>query len=74
MIFDRGSASMPAMFVIETTALARRFGRITALDRFDLAVPHGEIFGLLGPNGSGKTTFIRIAGGLAAWSIRREVA
>jgi ABC-2 type transport system ATP-binding protein len=55
---------MPAMFVIETAALARRFGRITALDRFDLAVPRGETFGLLGPNGSGKTTFIRIAAGL----------
>jgi ABC-2 type transport system ATP-binding protein len=52
------------MFVIETIALARRFGRITALDRFDLAVLQGETFGLLGPNGSGKTTFIRIAAGL----------
>ena len=55
---------MPAMFVIETAALARRFGRIAALDRFDLAVRKGETFGLLGPNGSGKTTFIRIAAGL----------
>lgn len=55
---------MPAMFVIETAALVRRFGRIAALDRFDLAVRRGETFGLLGPNGSGKTTFIRIAAGL----------
>jgi ABC-2 type transport system ATP-binding protein len=55
---------MPAMFVIETTALGRRFGRIAALDLFDLSVPRGETFGLLGPNGSGKTTFIRIAAGL----------
>ncbi|MCX7038595.1 MAG: ABC transporter ATP-binding protein [Spirochaetes bacterium] len=55
---------MPAMFVIETAALVRRFGRIAALDRFDLAVRRGETLGLLGPNGSGKTTFIRIAAGL----------
>jgi len=55
---------MPAMFAIETRSLARRFARIAALDGFDLSVRIGETFCLLGPNGSGKTTFIRIAAGL----------
>lgn len=52
---------MPA---IETRSLCRRFGRLAALDGFDIEVRPGETFGLLGPNGSGKTTFIRIAAGL----------
>jgi ABC-2 type transport system ATP-binding protein len=55
---------MPAMHAIETHSLSRRFGRIAALDGFDLEIRPGETFGLLGPNGSGKTTFIRIAAGL----------
>jgi ABC-2 type transport system ATP-binding protein len=55
---------MPAMLAIESQSLVRRFGRLAALDGFDLAVREGETFCLLGPNGSGKTTFIRIAAGL----------
>src|SRR5512137_2321139 len=55
---------MPPMLAIETQSLVRRFGRLAALDGFDLTVREGETFCLLGPNGSGKTTFIRIAAGL----------
>ncbi len=47
-------------YAIETFALTRRFGEITALDHLDLQVPYGEIFGLLGPNGAGKSTAIKM--------------
>ncbi|MFB6188407.1 MAG: ATP-binding cassette domain-containing protein, partial [Halapricum sp.] len=51
---------MPA---IETTDLTRRYGDVTALEGLDLTVGDGELFGLLGPNGSGKTTTIEILTG-----------
>jgi ABC-2 type transport system ATP-binding protein len=44
--------------------LVKRFGDFTAVDGVDLSVRQGEIFGLLGPNGSGKTTSIRMMLGL----------
>jgi ABC-2 type transport system ATP-binding protein len=47
-------------WAIETEALTRRFGDITAVDHIDLRVTFGEIFGLLGPNGAGKSTTIKI--------------
>ena len=50
--------------VIETNALTRRYGKRTAVDRVDLCVPRGEIYGFLGPNGAGKTTTIRMLLGL----------
>jgi polyether ionophore transport system ATP-binding protein len=46
--------------VIEVSDLHKHFGRVRALDGLDLAVNEGEIHGFLGPNGSGKTTTIRI--------------
>jgi ABC-type multidrug transport system ATPase subunit len=55
--------------VIVTDGLTRRFGSFTAVNRVSLSVPEGSIFGLLGPNGSGKTTVIRMlcgAGGMDA--------
>lgn len=53
---------------IETQGLTKRFGHQLAVDNVDLAVPHGAVFGFLGPNGSGKTTTIRMLLGLAAAS------
>ncbi|MFQ5857134.1 MAG: ABC transporter ATP-binding protein [Anaerolineae bacterium] len=50
--------------VIETNGLSKRYGDIVAVDALDLAVRRGEIFGLLGPNGSGKTTTILMLLGL----------
>jgi ABC-2 type transport system ATP-binding protein len=50
--------------VITTTGLIRRFGDLTAVDRLDLDVPEGSIYGFLGPNGAGKTTTIRMLLGL----------
>jgi ABC-2 type transport system ATP-binding protein len=45
---------------IQTRALVQRFGAFTAVDELALAVPPGEIFGLLGSNGAGKSTTIKI--------------
>ncbi|HEX9229252.1 MAG TPA: ATP-binding cassette domain-containing protein [Arthrobacter sp.] len=53
---------------IETTGLSKRFGHQVAVDGVNLAVPRGSVFGFLGPNGSGKTTTIRLMLGLAAAS------
>src|SRR5690349_24704998 len=51
-------------YAIETRSLSRRFGDILAVDKLDLHVPQGSIYGFLGPNGSGKTTTIRMLIGL----------
>ncbi|MGH3415605.1 MAG: ABC transporter ATP-binding protein, partial [Actinocrinis sp.] len=45
---------------ITATGLTKRFGRLTAVDRLDLAVPAGCVYGFLGPNGAGKTTTVRM--------------
>lgn len=50
--------------LIRTRRLTKRFGNITAVDGLDLEVMGGEIYGFLGPNGSGKTTTIRMLTGL----------
>jgi ABC-2 type transport system ATP-binding protein len=47
-------------WVIETENLTRRFKKVTAVDGLNLAVARGEIFGLVGPDGAGKTTTIRM--------------
>ena len=49
---------------IRVKGLAKRFGAKTVVDDFAIEVPRGEIYGFLGPNGSGKTTFIRMLCGL----------
>ncbi|KPN22094.1 ABC transporter ATP-binding protein [Arthrobacter sp. Edens01] len=46
--------------VIETRALTKRYGSRTAVDSLDLSVQPGCVFGLIGPNGSGKTTTLRM--------------
>jgi ABC-2 type transport system ATP-binding protein len=52
--------------VIRTQGLTKRFGSQLAVDGLDLTVPRGSVFGFLGPNGSGKTTTIRMLMGLIA--------
>ncbi|MHA7275958.1 ABC transporter ATP-binding protein [Arthrobacter sp. Hz1] len=52
--------------VVQTSGLTKRFGGQTVLGGIDLSVPRGSVFGFLGPNGSGKTTTIRILLGLAS--------
>ncbi len=59
-----GSGSLE--FAIETHGLTKRFGAHVAVDAIDLRVPRGAVFGFLGPNGSGKTTTIRMLLGLAS--------
>jgi ABC-2 type transport system ATP-binding protein len=51
-------------WVIDVTGVTKKFGGKTVVDAIDLQVRRGEIFGFLGPNGSGKTTFIRMLCGL----------
>src|SRR5450631_194348 len=47
-------------FAIKTSELTRQFGHLTAVDHVELCVPYGEIFGLLGANGAGKSTVIKM--------------
>jgi ABC-2 type transport system ATP-binding protein len=46
--------------IIDTAGLTRRFGKMVAVDGLDLKIERGEIFGLVGPDGAGKTTTIRM--------------
>ncbi|MGA7750803.1 MAG: ATP-binding cassette domain-containing protein, partial [Gallionella sp.] len=47
-------------FAIKTSDLTRLFGNLTAVDHIGLSIPYGEIFGLLGANGAGKSTVIKM--------------
>jgi ABC-2 type transport system ATP-binding protein len=70
--------------VIDVTGLTKRFGDKLVVDQFDIRVPRGAIYGFLGPNGSGKTTTIRMLCGLLTpdagegtclgFDVRREAA
>jgi ABC-2 type transport system ATP-binding protein len=57
-----------AEFAITTDSLTKRFGDVAVVDQLDLRVPTGSVFGFLGPNGSGKTTTIRMLLGLISAS------
>lgn len=68
--------------IIKTDRLSKRFGHITAVDNLELEVLKGEVFGLVGPDGAGKTTAIRLLAGImdassgsatiAGFDLRRE--
>jgi ABC-2 type transport system ATP-binding protein len=55
---------MQSELAIDVRGLTKRFGDKTAVAGIDIAVPNGEVWGFLGPNGSGKTTTIRMLCGL----------
>ena len=48
------------MNAVELTDVTKSFGSVTAVDNLQLTVPSGTIYGFIGPNGSGKTTTIRM--------------
>jgi ABC-type multidrug transport system ATPase subunit len=58
----RSATGAPA--AVETAGLTKQFGEQVAVDHVDLQVPRGAVYGFLGPNGSGKTTTIRMLLGL----------
>lgn len=53
-------SSVTSDYAVEAHGLVKKFGDVTALNGIDLVVPRGKVVGLLGPNGSGKTTTVRI--------------
>ena len=55
--------------IVSVKNLVKRYGELVALDHFDLNIAQGEIFGLLGPNGSGKTTSINCILQLLAYDL-----
>ncbi|PKP27240.1 MAG: hypothetical protein CVU06_02850, partial [Bacteroidetes bacterium HGW-Bacteroidetes-22] len=50
--------------MIQISNIEKRFGEVTALNKVSLSVPRGELFGLIGPDGAGKTTLFRIISSL----------
>lgn len=64
LVAPEGSRSADGSLAVETTALVKEFNGRAAVAGIDLAVPAGATFGFLGPNGSGKTTTIRMLLGL----------
>ena len=58
---------MEAIIMMEIRNLSKRFGKTIAVKDLNLTIPDGQIVGLVGPNGSGKTTTIRCALTLLEW-------
>jgi ABC-2 type transport system ATP-binding protein len=61
---QRAAGPPVAQAAVRTRGLTRHFGKHLAVDHIDLEVPNGAVYGFLGPNGSGKTTTIRMLLGL----------
>ena len=60
---DDASARTVGTVAISAAGVSKRYGRVMALDGLTLDIRVGEVLGLLGPNGSGKTTFMRLIAG-----------
>jgi ABC-2 type transport system ATP-binding protein len=60
---DNVSTERADALAISAVDVSKKYGQVWALDRLTLTVRTGEVFGLLGPNGSGKTTFMRLLAG-----------
>ena len=73
------SVDRTASLVVRTSGLCKDFGPVRAVLDLDLGIPRGCVYGLIGPNGSGKTTTIKILSGLLratsgnAWLLDEEV-
>src|SRR5207249_2303634 len=59
-------AAETTLRLLEAEGLTKRFGGLTAVNRFSLAIDAGEIVGLIGPNGAGKTTVFHLLSGFHA--------
>ena len=60
MLQENIEASFQSNIIISTNRLTKAFGRLVAVNDLHLQVMRGDVFGFLGPNGSGKTTTIRM--------------
>lgn len=60
---SRKDESKMTKSIIEAQKLTKRYGNFTALNKVDLSVKRGEIYGLIGDNGAGKTTFLKLLTG-----------
>jgi ABC-2 type transport system ATP-binding protein len=60
------------MSAIHAQGLRRTFGEVVAIDQLDLDVAEGEIFGLVGPDGAGKSTTMRMLTGILTPARRRS--
>ena len=47
-------------YILETKALEKKYNKFKAIDNLNMHIPKGAIYGLIGKNGAGKTTFIRL--------------
>ena len=63
-VIGRLVTSTDDQYAVVTRGLTRRFGRVVAVDRLDLRVRRGELYGFLGPNGAGKSTTLRMLCGI----------
>ena len=64
MTVDEGQGVEPEGAILETVALTKAFGGLTAVDGVDFSIPSRSIVSIIGPNGAGKTTFFNMLTGL----------
>src|SRR5882724_9826166 len=62
--FPDGSSSQASDLAIEIRGLKKTYGKLEAVKGIDISVKRGEIFGLIGPDGAGKTSTFQILGGV----------